>query len=91
MAERIRAKLTAGLNPQRLKIVDDSHKHAGHAGHRPGGETHFDVTVVTDAFAGKSRVARQREVYRLLAQELADGVHALALTTATPEEDQGNK
>lgn len=86
MADRIRAKLTEGLQPQTLDIVDDSAKHEGHAGHRPGGETHFDVMVVSATFAGQSRVARQRLVYRLLADELRDGVHALALTTLTPEE-----
>ena len=86
MAERIRTKLTEGLQPQTLDIVADSAKHAGHAGHRPGGETHFDVMVVAAAFTGQSRVARQRLVYRLLADELRDGVHALALTTQTPEE-----
>jgi BolA protein len=86
MAERIRAKLAEGLRPQTLDVVDDSARHAGHAGHRPGGETHFDVMVVSSAFAGQSRVARQRLVYRLLAEELRGGVHALALTTLTPEE-----
>jgi len=86
MAERIRVKLTEGLQPQTLDVADDSAQHAGHAGHRPGGETHFDVLVVAATFAGQSRVARQRLVYRLLADELRDGVHALALTTLTPEE-----
>ena len=74
-AEKIRSKLEAALAPESLEIVDDSHKHAGHAGARPEGETHFTVTVVSDAFAGKSRVERQRMVYALLA-EASDGVRA---------------
>ncbi len=86
-AERIRAKLTAGLHPTRLVIRDESHRHAGHAGARPEGESHFRVEVVSSAFAGANRVTRQRRVYELLAEELAGPVHALALTTLTPEED----
>ena len=87
-AERIRTKLTGALAPVRLSIVDDSHRHAGHAGHDARGETHFDVTVVSAVFADKSRVARQRLVYDILAQELAERVHALALRTLTPDEDR---
>lgn len=86
-ADRIRTKLTAALAPVRLTIVDDSHRHAGHAGHDPLGETHFDVTVVSALFVGKSRVARQRLVYDILVDELAERVHALALRTLTPDED----
>lgn len=85
-AERIRSKIEAALAPERLEIVDDSHKHAGHAGARPEGETHFTVTVVSGAFAGKSRVERQRMVYALLAEEMAERVHALALNTRAPGE-----
>jgi BolA protein len=87
VAETIEHKLTAALAPQRLKIVDDSEKHKGHAGYREGGETHFSVEVVSEAFAGQNRVARQRRVYEILAEELAAGVHALQLKTLTPEED----
>lgn len=86
MAETIERKLTAALTPQRLEVRDDSHKHAGHAGWREGGETHFHVTVVAEAFSGESRVARQRKVYQILAGELADSVHALQLVTLTPQE-----
>ncbi len=88
VAERIRDKLTRGLGPARLAISDESHRHAGHAGARPEGETHFHVEIVSAAFAGESRIDRQRRVYRLLAEELAGPVHALALTTLTPEEDR---
>jgi BolA protein len=88
VADRMRAKLTDGLKPLRLAIVDDSHKHAGHAGARPGGESHFSVEVVSAAFEGMSRVDRQRLVYRLLAEELAGPVHALALRTIAPSEER---
>jgi BolA protein len=87
VADTIERKLTEALAPQRLKIVDDSEKHKGHAGYREGGQTHFRVEVVSAAFDGESRVARQRRVYQILANELAAGVHALQLKTLTPEED----
>lgn len=86
--DRIRTKLTEALQPTRLEIEDQSSQHAGHAGMKglKPEETHFAVAVVSAAFQGQSRVARQRLIYKLLAQELADGVHALALTALTPEE-----
>ena len=83
----IEKKLGEGLKPSRLAITDESHRHAGHAGARPEGESHFRVEVVAAAFAGLTRVARQRLVYGLLAEELKTDIHALALTTLTPEED----
>lgn len=82
----IERKLTESLAPTRLEVVDDSGRHAGHAGHRGGGESHFSVRVVSVAFAGKSRVERHRMVNTLLAEELAGPVHALQLTAQTPEE-----
>ena len=87
VAAAIEKKLVDGLTPSRLEIVDESDRHAGHAGSRPEGETHFRVTVTARVFDGKSRVERQRMVYGLLADEMASRVHALALTTMTPEED----
>jgi BolA protein len=84
--DTLRAKLTAALHPTRLEIVDESHLHAGHAGARPEGETHFRIEIVSEAFAGQSRVARQRLVYDILAEELRTRVHALALITRTPHE-----
>ena len=87
VAERMRAKLVAALEPSRLEIVDDSHRHAGHAGAHPGGESHFSVTIVSAAFAGASRVARQRMVHAALAEELRERVHALQLRTLAPAED----
>lgn len=86
MAERIERKLTAALSPARLSIADDSEKHKGHGGYREGGETHFRVEIVAAAFDGQSRVQRQRRVYEILAEELAERVHALQLVTLTPEE-----
>jgi BolA family transcriptional regulator, general stress-responsive regulator len=86
VAETIEAKLTAALQPVTLKIADESARHAGHAGAAPGGETHFHVSIVSAAFSGRTRVARQRLVYEILAEELAGGVHALSLVTRTPDE-----
>jgi BolA protein len=86
IAETIRRKLTERFAPTRLEVEDQSHRHVGHEGARPGGETHFAVTIVSAAFTGQSRVARQRLVYETLAQELAVGVHALSLTTLAPED-----
>ena len=79
MQEKIAARLNQGLAPQHLEVIDESHQHAGHAGARPGGETHFRVKIAAAAFAGQSRVACHRMVNGLLAEELAGGVHALAI------------
>ena len=87
VAETMRRKLTERFAPSRLDIIDDSHRHAGHAGARPEGETHFALTIVSPAFAGLGRVARQRLVYETLADELANRVHALSLTTLAPGEE----
>ncbi len=89
VADTIRRKLTDRFAPIRLDIIDELHRHAGHAGARPEGETHFAVTIVSDAFSGQGRVARQRLVYQTLAEELATRVHALSLTTLTPDEGKG--
>jgi BolA protein len=90
-AERIETKLRAALAPTRLEIVDQSHRHAGHAGARPEGETHFSAVIVSDAFAGLGRVERQRLVHGLLEAEFAAGLHALSLVTRTPDEDSGSR
>ena len=89
IADTIRAKLTRRFAPTRLAIVNDSHRHSGHVGARPEGETHFAVTIVAPAFVGLNRVARQRLVYETLAEELATRIHALSLTTLATDEDQG--
>jgi BolA family transcriptional regulator, general stress-responsive regulator len=86
--DRIAGKLTEAFAPERLEVIDDSHRHAGHAGARPGGETHFTVHIVSQAFRGKSRLERHRMINATLASELADGVHALAIRAAAPEEPQ---
>lgn len=86
VAHLIREKLTAALNPVRLEVIDESHRHAGHAGARPGGETHFRVEVVAAAFQGKSRLERQRLVYETLREEMSDQIHALSLVTRAPGE-----
>ncbi len=87
VADTMRRKLVARFAPLRLDIIDESHRHAGHAGDRPEGETHFAVTIVAAAFAGKSRVERQRLVYETLAAELQTRVHALSLRARAPGED----
>lgn len=87
-ATRIVAALHAAFPPAEVQVVDDSHRHAGHAGAAPGGETHYSVRVVSPAFAGLNRVARSRAVHEALAAEFAGGLHALALTLRTPEEAQ---
>ena len=91
MVDTIRRKLTERFAPVRLEVEDESHRHVGHVGARPGGETHFAVTVVSAAFIGQSRVARQRQVYDALAEELATRIHALSLTTLAPSEDKAAK
>jgi BolA family transcriptional regulator, general stress-responsive regulator len=86
VAHRIRDKLTSALNPTTLEIVDESYRHAGHAGARPGGETHFRVEVVAAVFQGKSRLERQRLVYAALKEEMSQQIHALSLVTRAPSE-----
>ena len=86
LQDRMRAKLEAGLAPERLEIEDQSHLHAGHSGWREGGETHFTIKVASAHFAGKGRVERHRMVYALLKDEIAAGVHALAIEAAAPGE-----
>jgi BolA protein len=82
----ITEKLTSAFAPESLEVVDESHQHVGHAGHRPGGETHFRVYIVADAFKGKSRLERHRMINQTLAGELEGGVHALAIHASAPGE-----
>ena len=86
MRETIHDKLLVALHPTQLQVIDESAAHAGHAGARPGGETHFRVVVEAPAFAGLGRIARQRLIHAALAAELAAGVHALAISTRAPGE-----
>ena len=82
----ITEKLTEAFAPESLRVVDESHLHEGHAGHRPGGETHYRIYIVSDAFRGKSRIDRHRMINATLSAELAGGVHALAIHAAAPGE-----
>ncbi|MEZ5897052.1 MAG: BolA family protein [Parvularculaceae bacterium] len=86
LAETIRAKIEKAISPEVVEVKDESHLHAGHAGARPGGESHFRLRVVASAFEGLSPVARQRAVNAALKEELAGPIHALAMTTLTPAE-----
>lgn len=83
---RIEAALLAELSPSRMNVIDDSERHRGHGGWREGGETHFVVEVVSAAFEGKSRLARQRLVMDALKAEFDSGLHALSVTARAPGE-----
>jgi BolA protein len=84
---RLREKLMVGLRPTRLDVVNESELHAGHRNSPGTGESHFRILIVSEAFAGKSRLERHRLVNDLLKDELAAGVHALALSTIAPGEN----
>jgi len=91
VAMAIDSKLRQRFAPLRLAVEDDSARHAGHAGASEGGESHFNVEIVSAAFEGQGRVARQRLVYAELSEEFAAGLHALALVTLTPAEDAAKR
>ena len=84
--EAIHHKLNAAFSPTRLEVQDDSDRHAGHAGATPGGESHFNVLIEAQAFAGTSKVVRQRLIYKALSEELAGPVHALSIKALAPGE-----
>lgn len=86
-ASRMTEKLSQAFRPTRLEIKDDSSRHAGHREHNPKGETHFIVTITSESFKGVNPVQRHRMVYNLLAAEMNERIHALSLTTLSPEED----
>ena len=79
VADRITRKLTEAFRPDDLKVVDESHLHKGHAGHRPEGESHFRVKITAEAFRGKSRVEAHRMIYDAVKTEIGEGLHALAI------------
>ena len=85
--DHIAQKLQEAFHPESLDVIDESHLHAGHGGHRPGGESHFRLDIVSNAFEGKSRVDRHRMINALLAPELAEGIHALAIHAHAPGEN----
>ena len=85
-AARLEDVLSRAFSPTLVRVADDSARHAGHAGARPGGETHYTVTLVSEAFRGQSRIARSRAVHAALEAEFSAGLHALSLVLRTPEE-----
>lgn len=78
--ENVELKVNNSIKPEFLEVIDESHKHAGHVGARPEGETHFHINMTASVFNGKSRVERQRLIYKILAEELAGPIHALSLS-----------
>ena len=86
--DTITKKLSEAFNPENLDVIDESHLHEGHAGHKPGGETHFRIYIVSKAFEGKTRIDRHRMINSILAAELAGGIHALAIKAQTPGENK---
>ena len=89
LAARIRERLGA-LEPLAVDLIDESAQHAGHAGARPGGETHWRLSIVSPRFAGQPVVARHRMIYQALGELMQDPIHALAITARTPEETKGS-
>ena len=89
VAARIRERLAA-LEPLELQLVDESAQHAGHAGTRPGGNTHWRLTIVSPRFAGQTTVARHRMVYQALGELMQNPIHALAINARAPEEPKGS-
>ncbi len=87
--DTMRSKLVAAFAPDHLVLIDESSHHIGHAGYRPGGETHFRLEIVAAGFAGKSRVERHRMVNAALAEELAGSIHALQMVIAAPGDKLG--
>ena len=90
VAARIRERLAA-LEPMQLELVDESAEHAGHAGARPGGNTHWRLTIVSPRFAGQPTVARHRMVYQALGELMQNPIHALAISARSPEETKGRQ
>ena len=86
--DTITKKLSEAFSPENLDVVDESHLHEGHAGHRPNGETHFRVYIVSKAFEGKSRIDRHRMINSVLAAELTGSIHALAIKAHAPGENK---
>lgn len=86
VATEMLARLNAALAPTSIELVDDSEQHRGHGGHNPSGESHFSLAIESPAFAGKSRVERQRLVYAALGQLMHDRVHALSIKARAPGE-----
>jgi BolA protein len=88
VAAEMRKRLQSALRPTRIELVDDSEQHRGHGGYNPAGESHFSLAIESEAFIGKSRVERQRMVYRALGDLMAERVHALVIRTTAPGESR---
>lgn len=86
ISDRINNKLTKQLSIFKLEVEDDSDKHAGHAGYIEGGETHFNIKVISQDFKGKSKVIRHKMIYKILQEEMDERIHALSIIALTPEE-----
>lgn len=91
VTETIRTKLTAALSPVRLDLVDESALHAGHAGSRPEGESHFRLLIVSGQFAGHGRIERQRMIYTALGDLMSTDIHALSIKALTPDEESSQQ
>jgi BolA protein len=91
VTDAIRQRLTAALAPSRLDLTDESALHAGHAGARPEGESHFRMLIVAATFAGKSRLERQRMVFAALGGLMQTDIHALSITALTPDEARARR
>jgi BolA protein len=87
VASEMLARLAGALNPTAIELVDDSEKHRGHGGYNPAGESHFSLVIESAAFAGKSRIERQRLVHRALGDLLDERVHALSIRARAPGEE----
>jgi BolA protein len=86
VATEMQSRLNSALSPTRLELIDDSEQHRGHGGYNPAGESHFTLEIESEAFAGKSRVERQRMIYRALGDLMRERVHALQIKARAPGE-----
>jgi BolA protein len=86
IATEMLRRLNSALSPTRIELLDDSEKHRGHGGYNPDGESHFTLEIESEAFAGKSRVERQRMVYHALGELMRERVHALQIRARAPGE-----
>lgn len=84
VATEMLERLNSALSPTRVELIDDSEKHRGHGGYNPAGESHFSLDIESEAFAGKSRVERQRMIYRALGELMHERVHALSIRASAP-------
>ena len=86
VATEMLKRLNSALSPARIRLVDDSEQHRGHGGYNPSGESHFTLDIESEAFAGKSRIERQRMIYRALGELMRERVHALQIRARAPSE-----